>query len=189
MKVWQTLTLCFSIFLSVVASAFYLKYEPKTILETNYGPVNLGSIFSEKVMIDVSVIGMSNDGTIDTLVKGGSYYDESEQVRNSFIDLFDRWNTNLPKNEKLSYDTANPIENDELKLKITTYINYNSSNFQTTPYTLTIREKTYPLSKDATIKEQVEKIIKDNLENTKKDIYQRLFITDKALYGISEPAK
>lgn|SRR5690606_24744677 len=189
MKTWQILILSLSILLSIIASAFYLKYEPKTMIETNYGPVNLGSIFSEKVMVDVLLIDLSNDGKIDTLVKGGSYYDDAEKIHNSFVDIFDSLNTNLPNQKKLSYDTANPLEDNKLKLKITTYITYNSSNFKNTPYTLNIREKTYSLSKDIGLKEQVNKIVKDNINNTKANIAESLFITDKALYGFNETNK
>ncbi|WP_245105712.1 hypothetical protein [Acinetobacter nosocomialis] len=93
MKTWQTLALCFSILTAVLGSAFYIKYEPKTLISSNYGPVDLGRIFSEKAMIDVSIIGISGSGDdIKNVVHGASYYEKSQPVESGFLELFDLLN-------------------------------------------------------------------------------------------------
>ena len=184
MKTWQTLTLCFSIFTAVLGASFYTKYEPKTLITSNYGPVDLGRVFSEKVMIDVSIMGISGSGDdIKKVVESASYYDKSEPVDSGFLELFDLLNIGVAEKDKIKYEHASP-KTDHMKLKIKTYISYSSSNFMNIPYILAIKEETYPLPKNESIKENVAKIIDQNFNSTKDSVIESLFLTDKAQYGL-----
>lgn len=184
MKTWQTLALCFSIFTAVLGASFYTKYEPKTLITSNYGPVDLGRVFSEKVMIDVSIMGISGSGDdIKKVVESASYYDKSEPVDSGFLELFDLLNIAVAEKDKIKYEDA-VINRDDIKLKIKTYISYSSSNFINIPYTLTIKEETYPLPKNVSIKESVTKIVDQNFNSTKAKVIENLFLTDKVQYGL-----
>lgn len=184
MKTWQTIALCFSILTAVLGASFYSKYEPKTLITSNYGPVDLGRIFSEQVMIDVSIMGITGSGDdIKKVATGASYYDKSEPVESGFLELFDLLNIATADKDKIKYEQASP-NTDDIKLKIKTYISYSSSNFMNTPYTLTIKEETYPLPKNVSIKESVNKIVNQNFESTKDSVIKNLFLTDKAQYGL-----
>ncbi|MFW2106305.1 hypothetical protein [Acinetobacter guillouiae] len=184
MKNWQLIALCLSIFVSTIAGTFYLKYEPKTLLESNYGPVDLGKVYSEKVMIDVTLIGMNDNGS-EKILEGASYYEKDEPVNNTFIDLVDRWNISRSESDKLSFSTAQPTEDNKVKLKIRTYIAYSSSNFMNLPYTFTVYEKTYPLSKNESLEKSVKSIVSENFENTRKIVSEHLFMTDNKSYKLN----
>jgi len=183
-RTWQTLALCFSILTAVLGASFYIKYEPKTLITSNYGPVDLGRIFSEQVMVDVSIIGISGSGDdIKKVVNGASYYEKSKPVESGFLELFDLLNIAVEDKDKIKYEHASP-KTDDIKLKIKTYISYSSSNFMNIPYTLTIKEETYPLPKNVSIKESVDKIVSKNFGSTKDSVIENLFLTDKAQYGL-----
>lgn len=184
MKTWQTLALCFSILTAVLGAAFYIKYEPKTLITSNYGPVDLGRVFSEKAMIDVYIIGISGSGDdIKKVVDGASYYEKSKPVESGFLEVFDLLNAGIADSEKFEYEHASP-KTDDMKLKIKTYISYSSSNFMNIPYTLMLKEETYSLPKNVSIKESVNKIVDQNFESTKSSVIENLFLTDKAEYGL-----
>lgn len=184
MKTWQTLALCFSIFTAVLGASFYTKYEPKTLITSNYGPVDLGRVFSEKVMIDVSIIGISgSEDDIKKVVDSASYYDKSKPVDSGFLEIFDLLNIGVAEKDQIKYEHASP-KTDHMKLKIKTYISYTSSNFMNVPYILEIKEETYPLPMDESIKENVAKIIDQNFNSTKDSVIESLFLTDKEQYGL-----
>lgn len=187
MKNWQVLLLCFSVIISVIAAAFYLKYEPKTLLTTNYGTVYLGRVFSEKVMIDVTLIDKGGDSGGDKkLIVGGSFYDKTEPVNKALIKLSDIYNINVEEKDKLKYYEMSPKSDDTYKLDIHTYITYSSSNFAHTPYILTISEKAYRLPATKTLKETIDAAIETNFKNQKEEIANHLFITDKVAFGLKE---
>lgn len=52
------------------------------------------------------------------------------------------------------------------------------------PYILEIKEETYPLPMDESIKENVAKIIDQNFNSTKDSVIESLFLTDKEQYGL-----
>lgn len=188
MKNWQIAVLCLSIIISVIAAAFYIKYEPKTLLTTNYGPVDLGQVFSEKVMIDIDWIDISSDASMgdEVFISGASYYDKSRPVDNALMELINRWNR-LGSNEvKLKYNQVTLIKDDLVDLKIRTYINYSSSNFMNNPYTLTIKEETYRIPKDKVLKNIIEEFVDKNFKNTKDEVADSLFITNKVAFGLEE---
>lgn len=185
MKNWQIAVLCFSIIISVAASTFYLKYEPKTLLSSNYGPVNLGKVFSEKVMIDVTLIGnMGNDDK--ELITAYSFYDKTEPVDKALVNIAESYNRGKDEKNKLKYDEISPVSNDAFELKIRTYITYLSSNFTNAPYTFTVSEETYRLPMAKTLKESIGEMVETNFKNNKERISNALFITDKVAYGLEE---
>ncbi|WP_426138809.1 hypothetical protein [Psychrobacter sp. TWR1-1-1] len=91
MKNWQAIALCLSIIVSVAASAFYLKYEPKTLVATNFGTVDLGKVFAEKVMIDIVLIDHS--GNEESFVDGINFYNSSRPIVNALVELNNRRNS------------------------------------------------------------------------------------------------
>lgn len=186
MKNWQIAVLCFSIILSVAASTFYLKYEPKTLVTSNYGPVHLGRVFSEKVMIDVTLIDNMDDDNDKELVTAYSFYDKTDPVDKALVNLADNYNRGKEEKNKLKYDELSPVSNDAFKLKIRTYINYSSSNFANIPYTLTISEQEYRLPATETLKKTIDSAIETNFKNQKEVVANHLFITDKVAFGLEE---
>lgn len=171
MKSWQVIALCFSIIASVAASVFYLKYEPRTIIETNEGTVDLGKVLAEKVMIDVTLI---------------DYYDKTQNSVNAMnfyerTSKIDEFTTNR---KKLNYNQTSPDNGDRYVLLVRTYILYSSSNFMNTPYSYTVAEERYRLPKDVSFKKSVKNIVDKNFEETKGKIADNLFITDKVAYGL-----
>lgn len=187
-KTWHVLALCLSIFISILGAAFYIVYEPKSLITSNYGPVNLGKVFSERVMIDVSVIGITGDD-VKNVVNGASYYDKTEPVNKNFNELFDLLYFSEEEKNKIKYDEATPKSDNLLKLKIRTYIVYSSSNFMHNPYILQIKEETYPLPKNVLMKTSIENLINKNFINTQEDVIKNLFITDKSQYDLVSTEK
>ena len=185
MKNWQIAVLCFSIIISVAASTFYIKYEPKTLLTTNYGPVNLGKVFSEKVMVDVTLIDNMGDDD-EELITAYSFYDKTEPVDKVLVNLADKYNIGKEEKNKLKYDELSPVNNDAFKLKIRTYINYLSSNFANTPYTLTVSEQEYRLPATETLKKTIDSAIETNFKTQKEEVVNHLFITDNVAFGLKE---
>lgn len=189
MKTWQVLVLCFSIIISVAASAFYLKYEPKMLLASNYGPVDLGKVFSEKAMIDVTIIDRTgNAGGDKELITGASFYDKTKPVDKGLMKVADLYNIDKEEKDKLTYNKLRPIDSDTFKIEIRTYIDYSSSNFANMPYRLNISEETYRLSGAATLKESIDRYIESNFKDKKENVSNNLFITDKVAYGLEESA-
>jgi hypothetical protein len=183
MKNWQVLVLCFSI----IAAAFYLKYEPKTLLTTNYGTVYLGQVFSEKVMVDVTLIDKDGEsGGDEKLIVGGNFYDKTEPVNKALIKLSDLYNINVEEKDKLKYYEMSPKSDDAIKLEIRTYITYSSSNFANTPYTLSVSEQAYRLPATETLKKTIDSAIETNFKKQKEEVANHLFITDKAAFGLEE---
>lgn len=187
MKNWQIAVLCFSIIVSVAASTFYLKYEPKTLITSNYGLTNLGKVFSEKVMVDVTLVDKDgNFGGDEKLIVGGSFYDKTEPVDKALVNLADIYNRNQEERNKLKYNELRPISNDTFGLSIRTYITYSSSNFANTPYTLTVSEQEYSLPTTETLKKTIDSAIETNFKNQKEEVASHLFITDKVAFGLEE---
>lgn len=175
MKNWQVLALCFSIIFSVAASSFYLKYDPKTIIEPKDGTVDLGKVFAEKVMIDVTLI---------------DYYERTENSVNdiSFFEKTLKIDESTTNRTKLNYNKKSPDNEDRYELLVRTYILYSSSNFTNIPYSYTVVEETYPLPRDVAFKKSIENIINKNFEETKSKVADNLFITDKVAFGLEEGA-
>ena len=187
MKNWQIAVLCLSIIISAIAAALYIKYEPKNLLTTNYGTVYLGQVFSEKVMVDVTIIDKDSDSGGDKkLIVGGSFYDKTEPVDKALIELADLYNINVEEKDKLKYYEMSPTNDDALKLEIRTYIAYSSSNFANTPYTLVLSEQAYRLPAAKTLKETIDSAIETNFKKRKEEVANHLFITDKVAFGLEE---
>ncbi len=187
MKTWQILALCFSIMLSIAAAAFYLKYEPETLLTTNYGTTYLGQVFSERVMVDLTIVDKSGDISNDEkLITGGSFYDKTEPVNEALVKISNVYNMNTEEKDRLEYDEIAPKSDDAYKLNIRTYIIYSSSNFSDNPYTLTVSEQAYRLPANQTLKETIDSAIETNFNNQKEAVANHLFITDTVAFGLEE---
>lgn len=167
------------------AATFYLKYQPKTLVTSNYGPVDLDKVFSERRMIDITLVDKyGNAGGNKEFAKGISFYDRSKPVDEAIRNLA---NLSSTDDEKIRYGKMSLIEDDVYTLKVRTYISYLSSNFINTPYTLKIEERTYRLSSDKKLKYDVEKIIDNNFKYTKNKVSNNLLITDKVAYELEKP--
>ena len=187
MKNWQVLVLSLSMIISAIAATFYLKYEPKTLLTTNYGTAHLGQVFSEKVMVDITIIDKDGStGGDKELIAGGSFYDKTEPLNNALEKLADIYNINAEEKDKIKYYEMSPKNEDAVKLEIRTYITYSSSNFANMPYILTVSKQAYRLPANKTLKETVESAIEANFKNEKKEVANHLFITDKVAFGLED---
>lgn len=171
MKSWQVIALCFSIIASVAAATFYLKYEPKTIIESNNGAVDLGKVLAEKVMVDIALVDYYE--RTQSSIEGMNFYERTSKV-----------NESMTNRRKLNYNKTSPDNGDRYALLVRTYILYSSSNFINTPYSYTVAENKYLLPKDVSFKKSVKNIVDKNFEETKGKIADNLFITDKAAYGL-----
>ncbi|USA53893.1 hypothetical protein NDN13_01485 [Acinetobacter sp. C32I] len=80
MKILSTALLCISIIVSIGGSAYYLKQEPKTLIETNYGSVNLGQVFAESVLMTVEIDGFSGHQDYDVVLNQGSFFEAKKRL-------------------------------------------------------------------------------------------------------------
>lgn len=176
MKSWQTIILSISIIAGCLLSAGYLKYQPDNRLETNKGPVLLGEIYSEQILVDAS-IRLTEDGT-DDIVSAASFYDKSIPINSAMIRYVGNINKARSVSDPLSYNDIVPLK-DGAKFTIRTYIAYTSSHFDNLPYQFTIMEKEYDLPKNVDLKKSINKAIQDNYEAVTPEIAEYLFITDK----------
>lgn len=183
MKNWQILVLCCTIILSIAAASYYLKHELNQTLTTNYGPVVLGEVFAEKPMIDIVLINIE-EGTEEVLIKGGSFYDKAEPVDDAMKNLVTSWQKRYGSLKDIPYDEISPNTNDIFKVKISTYITYNSSNFNNLPYTLNIKEESFPLFKGESIKSKIESKVSWNFEYNRENVARNLFITNLEAYDL-----
>tara|TARA_R110002051_G_scaffold303631_1_gene372624 strand:- start:7125 stop:7664 length:540 start_codon:yes stop_codon:yes gene_type:complete len=179
MKNWQVLALCFSIIVSVAASAFYLKYEPRTIIESDSGTVDLGKVFSEQVTIDVILIHGSDDEQV--LANNVNFYDSSKPVVEGIIKLNNRryHDKNVEDEYKLKYNELNGIRINAEDVKIRTYITYFSSNFSNKPYVFLVGEKTYGFKGYLPLADSIPEIVNKDFEANKDDVANKLFMSDK----------
>src|SRR5699024_12170135 len=102
MKTWQVLALCFSIIISVAASAFYLKYEPKTIIKTDTETFDLGKVFAEMVSIDIVWVDLS--GNEQPFVSEANFYNSSQSIARALVDLNNERNATVAEHKKTTYD-------------------------------------------------------------------------------------
>lgn len=190
MKAWQTIALCLSIILAIIGGSFYLKQEEKNILKLEVGTVDLGRIYSEKVVVNVSSNFLTSDSldTMREVLTSANYFEKEQPLLDSFKSLTENLNKNIDKKEQFNYEEASPKENN-LKVKVTTSIVYTSSHFSTSPFTLEIHEEEYPLSKDLTIVKNLKLIMTHNFNKTKSEVANKLYLTDKAAYGLIEAKK
>lgn len=177
MKTWQVLVLCFSIIISVVASAFYLKYEPRTIVTSDSGIVDLGKVFAESVMIDI--VWLDYAGNQENFIKGVSFYNSAQPIAIALVDLNNRRNNTVLEKEKTTYDKIDSSQAHKDRLKIRTYITYSSSNFKDVPYTLVIGEETHNLQNYIPLKDSIYSIVDRSFNTKKEEIASNMFMTNK----------
>jgi hypothetical protein len=136
-------------------------------------------------MVDVTLIDNMGDDD-EELITAYSFYDKTEPVDKVLVNLADKYNIGKEEKNKLKYDELSPVNNDAFKLKIRTYINYLSSNFANTPYTLTVSEQEYRLPATETLKKTIDSAIETNFKTQKEEVVNHLFITDKVAFGLKE---
>jgi len=176
MKTWQVLALCFSIIISVVASAFYLKYEPKTLIKSDSGVVDLGKVFAEKVMIDIVWVDYAGNET--QFVNGASFYNSAQPIAKALVDLNNERNKTVSENKKTTYNKIDSYQSGKDRFKIRTYITYFSSNFKDTPYTLVIGDQMYSLQGYTPLKDTIYSTVDRNFKTKKDAIESNLFMTN-----------
>lgn len=175
MKTWQVLALCFSIIISIASSAFYLKYEPKTIVKSDSGTFDLGKVFAEIVTIDIAWVDIS--GNEEPFVSGASFYESSQPIAKALIDLNNNRNDSVAEHKKTTYDKIDNYQAGKDKIKIRTYITYFSSNYNDKPYTLVIGEQTHSLQGYAPLKDSIYSLVDKNFKAKKDEVASNLFMT------------
>lgn len=182
MRFLGIILICLSIIGAVCGSAYYLKKEPETIIQTNFGTVNLGRVYSESVYLTVEIDGLSEGEGYETFLDQGSYFESKKDLTEILNRKFKVWFHNEPDEQKIDYENATLKK--DMNMVLTTSIRYNSSNFMNMPYNLTISKNTYKIPKDAPLKVIIEKFIDQDFQVSKKQVAERLYLTDKAAYGL-----
>lgn len=177
MKTWQVLALCFSIIISVVASAFYLKYEPKTLIKSDSGVVDLGKVFAENVMIDIAWVDYAGNET--KFVKGVSFYNSAQPIAKALVDLNNERNETVSEDKKTTYNKIDNYDAGKDRVIIRTYITYFSSNFNSTPYILVIGEETHTLQSYVPLLDSIYSIVDRSFKNKENKIASNLFMTNE----------
>jgi len=185
MKTWQVLALCFSIIISVAASAFYLKYEPKTIIKTDTGTFDLGKVFAEMVSIDIVWVDLS--GNEQPFVSEANFYNSSQSIARALVDLNNERNATVAEHKKTTYDKINGFDAGKVKLKIRTYITYYSSNYTNTPYYGLIGEETHNIQGYTPLKESVYSITDKSFKANREKVEKNLFLIDKDDFIAKQP--
>lgn len=178
MKSWQVLALCFSIIISVAASAFYLKYEPKTLIKSDTGVVDLGKVFAESVTIDIMWIDYAGNKT--KFVEGVSFYDSAQPIAKALVDLNNERNKTVSEEKQTTYNKIDNYEAGKDRVMIRTYITYFSSNFNSTPYILVIGEETHTLQGYVPLLDSIYSIVDRSFKNKENKIASNLFMTNQS---------
>lgn len=177
MKNWQAIALCFSIIISVAASAFYLKYEPQTIIKSDSGIVDLGKVFAENVMIDI--VWLDYAGNEKKFVEGVNFYDSTQPIAKALVDLNNERNKTVSEKKKTTYNKIDDFDVGVDRVIIRTYITYFSSNFQSTPYTLVVGEEKHTLQNYKPLLDGVYSIVNRSFKAHEEEIENNLFMTNK----------
>ena len=170
----------FLLILTVLSVGFgYMYYTNKkstNILHTNFGDVNLGEVYQEKIIIKVEIAGLLDDSLKFEEVTIASIIDPMKNVDDTMSEIFKRLNSYKNDNSEIKFNEAKPRV--DMKLKLSTQIIYNSNNFKDSPFIFNIAEKTYDLKKGESLRLNIEKALKDNFESIRKDLSGNLFLTN-----------
>lgn len=173
------------IFLISLFSFGYYKYQETNnkIITTNYGAINLGKVFEEKIYISTSIQGLFDDSKEYIPLPPQSFLDGEENIHRQMEEKFKILNEYSSKKETINYSEASPKV--DMNLKIETYIAYRSENFNNEPFNFQISEKTYTIRKNKNMKSEISRIISENYDNNKVNVSESLFLTDPKKIGLT----
>lgn len=161
----------------------YVEKEYKSnILITNYGSVNLGEVYAERVSIKVEIQGFLNDDGKFETVGEVPFNSPMKDIDEFMVESFRILNLDKSNDFKIAYLEAKPKM--DMKLKLTTQIKYKSSNFQSEPFDFIIAEKFYDLKKGELLRKSFEKAFQNNSKSTEESITSSLFLTRSENLGI-----
>ena len=176
----------FLLILTVLSVGFgYMYYTNKkstNILHTNFGDVNLGEVYQEKIIIKVEIAGLLDDSLKFEEVTIASIIDPMKNVDDTMSEIFKRLNSYKNDNSEIKFNEAKLKV--DMKLKLSTQIIYNSNNFEDSPFIFNIAEKTYELKKGESLRLSIEKALKDNFESNKENLSTSLFLTNPQYLGL-----
>lgn len=170
----------FLLILTVLSVGFgYIYYSNKkstNILHTNFGDVNLGEVYQEKIVIKVEIAGFFDDSLKFEEVTYAPIIGPMENIDDAMSEIFMRLNSYKNDSSEIKFNEAKPKV--DMKLKLSTQILYSSDNFKDSPFIFNIEEKTYDLKKGESLRLNIEKALKDNFESIKNDLSTNLFLTN-----------
>ncbi len=170
----------FLLILTVLSVGFgYIYYSNKkstNILHTNFGDVNLGEVYQEKIIIKVEIAGLLDDSLKFEEVTIAPIVNPMKNVDDTMSEIFKKLNSYKNDNSEIKFNEAKPKV--DMKLKLSTQIVYSSDNFKDSPFIFNIAEKTYDLKKGESLRLNMEKAFMENFESTRKDISSELFLTN-----------
>lgn len=170
----------FLLTLTILSVGFgYMYYSNKrsiNILHTNFGDVNLGEVYQEKIVIKVEIAGFFDDSLKFEEVTYAPIVDPMENIDGAMSEIFIRLNSYKNDSSEIKFNEAKPKV--DMKLKLSTQIVYSSENFKDSPFIFNIAEKTYDLKKGESLRLNIEKALKDNFESIKNELSANLFLTN-----------
>ena len=161
---------------------YYTNKKSTNILHTNFGDVNLGEVYQEKIIIKVEIAGLLDDSLKFEEVTIASIIDPMKNVDDTMSEIFKRLNSYKNDNSEIKFNEAKLKV--DMKLKLSTQIIYNSNNFEDSPFIFNIAEKTYELKKGESLRLSIEKALKDNFESNKENLSTSLFLTNPQYLGL-----
>lgn len=180
-RIFFTLILILTISSLFLLNLFYKKQEYSNILNTNYGTVNLGKVYSEKVILEIEIQNFLTDDNKYEDIGNFPLLNSVEHIDKKMDDIFDSLNSFDKSKDIISYSEAKPTV--EMHLKINTKVEYLSSNFNKEPFIFHISEKDYALKKDENLKKSIKNSVDANLVLVKENVFKSLFITKPEVLG------
>lgn len=175
-RLFSTFLLILTVLSVSLGYIYYSNKKSTNILHTNFGDVNLGEVYQEKILIKVEIAGLLDDSLKFEEVTIAPIVDPMKNVEDTMNEIFIRLNSYKNDNSEIKFNEAKPKI--DMKLKLTTRIVYNSDNFKDSPFIFSIAEKSYDLKKGESLRLNIEKALKDNFESVKKDLSVNLFLTN-----------
>lgn len=175
-RLFSTFLLIFALLSVSLGYMYYSNKKSTNILHTNFGDVNLGAVYQEKIIVKVEIAGLLDDSLKFEEVTIAPIVDPMENVDHTMNEVFKRLNSYKNDNSEIKFNEAKPKV--DMKLKLSTQIIYSSDNFKDSPFIFNIAEKTYNLKKDESLRLNIEKALKDNFESVRNDLSVNLFLTN-----------
>ena len=181
-RLFSTFLLIFSVLSVGLGYMYYSNKKSTNILHTNFGDVNLGEVYQEKIIIKVEIAGLLDDSLKFEEVTIAPVVDPMKNVDDTMSEIFKRLNSYKNDNSEIKFNEAKLKV--DMKLKLSTQIIYNSNNFEDSPFIFNIAEKTYELKKGESLRLSIEKELKDNFESNKENLSTSLFLTNPQYLGL-----